>query len=158
MQPNTWQKLEEMFEPPLMNTMSRLLLLLIVANLFGCVPQPPPIPREVPGTYRGQYDGGTETFEIRSDGSFTQVLTVGTTNLYTNSGTWRIKGKQVVFDGVFSMGPGPGTVKARHPWHKTDNLAGLWVSGDKGSRGIWFNVDVGYGISKVVQKPGQNAP
>src|SRR5215207_2334264 len=92
--------------PTLLRATFSLVLLPVVANLVGCVPQPPPLAREVPGTYRGQYGGGTETFEIRNDGSFTQVLTVGTTNLYTNSGTWRIKRKQIVFDGVFWMGPG----------------------------------------------------
>jgi len=129
-----------------MKTAFALTVLILTVALYGCADQTPPTPAEVPGTYVGKYGGGKEVFDIRTDGSFKQLLTVGTTPLYTNSGTWRIRGQFVVFDGMCRQARGQTT--AHNPGRKTDNVQGLWVIGDKGWRAISFDVDVGYQIER----------
>ena len=65
-------------------TIKYLWLLWASALLVGCSGHPfSPV-----GVYFGRYGGATECVEIKSDGTYRQVLVQGGTNIYDNAGSW----------------------------------------------------------------------
>lgn len=128
--------------------MKRMIMLTVLFSVIGCAPQLPPASSDVHGKYEGTYGGGVEVFDIRADGTFSQVLKVGQHTIYTNSGTWRIEGQYVVFDHVYEAMQYTKPA-LEDPPTLTDNLRGLWVS-SKNWSSIVFNVDVHYQIQKQV--------
>lgn len=64
---------------------------------------------EIVGTYQGNYASGTETVNIRADGSFSQTFQGGTNSGYTLSGKWTYETnvvlnsqyRSVITNGVF---------------------------------------------------------
>ena len=67
----------------------KTLFLLLVIFIAGCaVDESPPSAAEIVGTYKGQYGGGTEEFEIHGDGTFLQMFRGGTNAGYKLEGKW----------------------------------------------------------------------
>jgi hypothetical protein len=76
------------------------LLTLYCLFLFagGCEPSKPVMSTsDVVGIYRGKYRGGQETFELRTNGTFTQIFRKNNgSDGYTNEGRWEISGPDYV--------------------------------------------------------------
>ena len=45
---------------------------------------------DVSGNYQGSFGGGTDTFTLRSDGTFSQQFVTSAGRVYTSEGKWRI--------------------------------------------------------------------
>lgn len=135
----------------MMRPLYALLLLCVFALVFvvSCFPEhgldatPPPLSL-VTGSYRGEYQGGVETFELRSDFKYTQEFRRNDAVVYRNEGTWFIAGKHVVFvnfsRAVASTLHGPSGSKA-------PEQHGLWVD-DRSGYSMVFDGEYHYRISK----------
>lgn len=54
----------------------------------GCLPHPDP--KEIPGTYLAEYDFGTDSLRLESDGTYVQEIRVkGRSEVLRASGTWK---------------------------------------------------------------------
>ncbi len=99
---------------------------------------------EVVGDYRGEYANAFEVFELRSDGSFVQELTIRDKPAYKHQGTWRLNRAQVVFDNFLMARDMYSDGSVGVPDRSTDNVRGLWI-GDA----IVFNIVVRVSKSMV---------
>lgn len=60
----------------------------LVVMTFGCLPHPDP--KEIPGTYLAEYDFGTDSLRLESDGTYVQEIRVkGRSEVLRASGTWK---------------------------------------------------------------------
>lgn len=134
-----------------MRPLYALFLLGVVVLFFvvSCFPEhglkETPLPVSVvTGSYRGEYQGGVETFELRSDFKYTQEFRRGDAVVYRNEGTWFIAGKHVVFVNFFRAiestlhGPSGSKEPEQH---------GLWVD-DRSGYSMVFDGEYNYRISK----------
>lgn len=127
-------------------------VLIFVCLFFACcfaprylMEEPPPTMATVPGSYRGEYQGGVETFEVRSDLKYTQEFRQNGVLKYRNEGTWFIGGKDVVFThfvraiGNELYGPSGG---------KVSEISAMWVDFG-GGYSIIFDIDHHHSISRM---------
>jgi hypothetical protein len=81
----------------------KLIFLFTIIALAGCsADNSLPSTSEIVGTYWGRYAGGDETFEIRTNGTFSQTFQIGTNIVYAINGKWRFE-KEVTFDGKWGV-------------------------------------------------------
>jgi hypothetical protein len=79
------------------NAFFKLIFLFLITGLAGCsADNSPPSTSEIVGTYWGRYGGGDETFEIRTNGTFSQTFQIGTNIVYAVNGTWRFETEMTV--------------------------------------------------------------
>lgn len=127
-------------------------LLLLVTLVFACcfVPghlmeKPTPTVSTVPGNYRGEYMGGVETVEVRSDFKYVQEFRKNGALIYRNEGAWHIAGNQVVFDNFLSAVRDPAFVPRDM---RDEQKWGMWVDFGGGCS-IVFDIDRNHTISRM---------
>ena len=70
---------------------------IFACTVFGCGSKKTELINPI-GTYTGNYRGGTETFDLRADGSFSQTFVESDgAILYTNEGKWTIRNEIISF-------------------------------------------------------------
>jgi len=78
----------------------RHLFVTLAASLFaGCAPSQ----NDLVGTYSGNLNGATERLALRSDGTFSQDLSLPSGQKTNSSGTWSLNYKAVTLDGYLKF-------------------------------------------------------
>ena len=67
--------------------MCRAAIVGLVVCTLGACDQAPAV-KDVVGIYSGRYAGGTEVFDIRLDGTFTQTFVRNGNEVYSSAGKW----------------------------------------------------------------------
>jgi hypothetical protein len=81
----------------------KLIFLFLITGTAGCsVDNSPPSTSEIVGTYLGRYGGGDETFEIRTNGTFSQTFQIGTNVVYAMDGKWQFE-EEMNIDGKWQL-------------------------------------------------------
>lgn len=71
-------------------------VILLCFVLAGCSKRAQVTVLTVSGRYGGRYFDGEESFEMRPDGTYSQVFQRGGKVVYTNSGTWILRTNQTI--------------------------------------------------------------
>ncbi len=86
-----------------MKAFFKLTFLFLITGLVGCsADNPPPSTSEIAGTYWGRYGDGDETFEIRTNGTFSQTFQIGTNVIYAMDGKWQFEAEMNI-DGKWQL-------------------------------------------------------
>lgn len=87
----------------MINVTCKLLLLLSLCIITGCSSnKKQPTLSDIVGTYMGQYGGGVEVFNLKSDGTFVQEFKIKNNTIYTSNGKWRFE-NEITQDGRWQI-------------------------------------------------------
>lgn len=119
---------------------------LAVLAAFFCVSSGCAKVGEIPGTYEGNYAKGTETFDMRADGTFTQTFVRNGQVVYTNEGKWKLQedGERIKFEPVICFSPSDDGQLEKY--EKFNIGTGYWRSNIKTQ--IIFASDYSYWVIK----------
>ena len=84
------------FGRPILSAHYRFIVFVALLSAAGC--ERPPTPNQVVGTYSGTLNGAREILVLRSDGTFSQDLTLPSGQGTNASGSWSLKYKAVTLD------------------------------------------------------------
>jgi hypothetical protein len=87
----------------------------IAISIFLLLVIPDPSGKSLIGTYTGSFRGITETIEVKSDGTFVQVLTLPSKDKLTATGNWQLKHRALMFDNYLMFIDGENGQPLTHP-------------------------------------------